>query len=88
MMPTYISSIRVSLQIFRSIAGPLFFSRKKQNGLQLTIFFCAANFQKLHPEMPFDDFLLGTDVLERFIGNLRLLRSNNDRDSLEMINYM
>ena len=37
--------------------------------------------------MPLHAFLLGTDVLERFFGNLRLQRSNNDMDSLEMINY-
>ena len=38
--------------------------------------------------MPFYAFLLGTDVLERFFDNVRLLRSNNDMDSLDMLNYM
>ena len=49
-------------------------------------FVCSAKFQSKHPDLPFYIFLLGTDVLERFFGNVRLLRGANELDNLGLIN--
>ena len=49
-------------------------------------FYCAAKYQKYHPDLPLFLFLLGTDVLERIFGNMRQ-KSKCGFDALEMI-YM
>ena len=48
------------------------------------IFFCAAKYKIHHPHFPLFLMLLGTDVLERFFGNMRL-KLKSGFDNLDLI---
>ena len=49
------------------------------------VFFCAAKYKVYHPNKPLLLVLLGTDVLERVFGNMRMKYGLNGFDSLELL---
>lgn len=81
------TSAHLFLVFFREFKST-FLPSQLYHDLQSTFknaYFCAAKFQQFVPDVPLFLMLLGTNLLERIFGNIRLKYGLNSLDTLELI---